>query len=71
MMYDCALLPLYCSSALSTVNCHTPCASTEGQKILNNAVKYLSIKENLLGKKLLHFSSTNFNPYTKASKNYT
>ena len=44
-MYDYAVLHLYCSLALLTVNCHMPCASTEGQKILNNAVKYLCTKK--------------------------
>jgi hypothetical protein len=40
--------------ALSTVNSHMPCASTEGQKVMKDAGKYeyLCSTKNLLGKKI-------------------
>jgi hypothetical protein len=52
-MYDYAVLHLYCPLALSTVNSHMPCASTEGQKVMKNAgkYKYLCSTKKSLGKK--------------------
>jgi hypothetical protein len=44
-MYEYAVLHLYCSLPLSTVNSHMSCASTEGQKIMKNTGKYLCGKK--------------------------
>jgi hypothetical protein len=67
MMYDYAVLQLYCSLALTALNCHMPCASTEGQKIMKNAGKYLGSKKKTSWGK----NYSTFPPHTTASKNCT
>jgi len=50
-MYDNAVLHLYCSLPLSTVNSHMSCASTEGQKIMKTLENTCVVK-NPPGKKI-------------------
>jgi len=56
MMYDNAVLHLYCLLALSTLNFHMPRAGTEGQKIMKNGGQYLCSKKNSWEKNYSTFS---------------